>query len=316
MVVASLMTEMSMTQHEIQRRLKFVGFGSSDVKRVLALRDLIVHHAAEYTASFFDYLRAIDEAAPLVNDRATLEAARRLKIEHLKGMTTGEYGPSYVEERLNLGMLYALAGLDPRVFLGAYHHLMGTVGFRVMEEYQRRPAEGFANFMALQKIAFFDLSLIVDVIVLERERVIRQQQEAIRELSTPVMQVRERLLILPIIGALDGQRVRQLTQHLLDTIRARRAKVVVMDVTGVPRVDAAVANHLVQTVSAARLIGATTVVTGLSAQLSAAFIALGVDMTALNTAGDLQGGIEQAERLLGYSVTAHGRPDGVPSRAR
>ena len=316
MVVGSLMTEMSMTEDEIQRRLKFVGFGSTDVKCVLALRDLIVHHAAEYAAAFFDYLRAIDEAAPLVNDRATLEAARRLKIEHLKDMTTGEYGPSYVEERLKLGSLYALAGLAPHVFLGAYHHLMGTVGSRVMEEYQRRPAEGFANFMALQKVAFFDLSLIVDVIVFERERVIRQQQEAIRELSTPVMQVREGLLILPIIGALDGQRVRQLTQHLLDTIRARRAKVVVMDVTGVPPVDAAVANHLVQTVSAARLIGATTVVTGLSAQLSAAFIALGVDMTALNTAGDLQGGIELAERLLGYSVTAHGRPDGVPSRAR
>jgi rsbT co-antagonist protein RsbR len=170
--------------------------------------------------------------------------------------------------------------------------------------------------MALQKIAFFDLSLIVDVIVFERERVIRQQQEAIRELSTPVMQVRDRLLILPIIGALDGQRARQLTQHLLDTIRARRAKVVVMDVTGVPRVDAVVANHLVQTVLAARLVGAATVVTGLSAQVSEALIALGVDMNGLNTAGDLQGGIEQAERLLGYSVTAQGRPGGVPSRAR
>ncbi len=114
MVVGSFMTEMSMTEHEIQRRLKFVGFGSSDVKRVLALRDLIVHHAAEYTAAFFDYLRAVDEAAPLVNDRATLKAARRLKIEHLKGMTTGEYGPSYVEERLKLGMLPACPRNSPR----------------------------------------------------------------------------------------------------------------------------------------------------------------------------------------------------------
>ena len=286
------------------------------MKRVLALSDLIVHHAGEYTAAFFDYLRATDEAATLMNDHATLEVARRLKTEHLKGMARGEYGPSYVEGRLKLGMLYALAGLDPRVFLGAYHHLMRTVGLRVMEEYQHRPGEGFDNVMALQKIAFFDLSLIVDVIVFERERVIQQQQEAIRELSTPVMQVRERLLILPIIGALDGQRARQLTQHLLDTIRARRTKVVVMDVTGVPRVDAVAANHLVQTVRAARLIGAATVLTGLSAQLSEALIGLGVDMDALNTAGDLQGGIEQAERLLGYSVTAQRRPDGVPNLAR
>src|SRR3954470_1045856 len=84
--------------------------------------------------------------------------------------------------------------------------------------------------------------------VTERERVIRQQQEAIRELSTPVLQVRERLLILPIIGVLDGQRARQLTEQLLRGIRANRARVVVIDITGVPAIDSTVANHLVQTV--------------------------------------------------------------------
>ena len=67
----------------------------------------------------------------------------------------------------------------------------------------------------------------------ERERVIREQQEAIRELSTPVLQVRERLLILPIIGMLDSQRARQLTEQLLGAIQANRARVVVIDITGV-----------------------------------------------------------------------------------
>src|SRR6266404_7563379 len=93
--------------------------------------------------------------------------------------------------------------------------------------------------------------------VQERERVIREQQEAIRELSTPVLRVRERLLILPIIGLVDSQRARQLTEQLLRGIRTNRAKVVVIDITGVAAMDASVANHLVQTVEAARLLGAT-----------------------------------------------------------
>ena len=67
----------------------------------------------------------------------------------------------------------------------------------------------------------------------ERERVIREQQAAIRELSTPVLQVRDRLVILPIIGAIDSQRARQLTEQLLNAIQANRAKVVVIDITGV-----------------------------------------------------------------------------------
>jgi rsbT co-antagonist protein RsbR len=138
--------------------------------------------------------------------------------------------------------------------------------------------------------------------VQERERVIRQQQEAIRELSTPVLPVRERLLILPIIGVIDPQRARQLTEQLLHGIRANRAKVVVMDITGVPVMDANVANHLVQTVEAARLLGATVIVTGLSPEIAQTLVTIGVDLAKMTTVGDLQGGIEQADRLLGYTV--------------
>jgi rsbT co-antagonist protein RsbR len=138
--------------------------------------------------------------------------------------------------------------------------------------------------------------------VQERERVIRQQQEAIRELSTPVLQVRERLLILPIIGIVDSQRARQLTEQLLRGIRANRAKVVVMDITGVPAVDSTVANHLVQTVEASRLLGATVIVTGLSPEIAQTLVTIGVDLAKMNTVGDLQGGIEEAERVLGYKV--------------
>jgi rsbT co-antagonist protein RsbR len=139
--------------------------------------------------------------------------------------------------------------------------------------------------------------------VQERERIIRQQQEAIRELSTPVLQVRERLVILPIIGALDSQRARQLTEQLLRAIRTNRAKVVVIDITGVPQVDSTVANHLVQTVDASRLMGASVIITGLSAEIALTLVTIGVDLSKVNAVGDLQGGIEAAERLLGYEVT-------------
>lgn len=140
--------------------------------------------------------------------------------------------------------------------------------------------------------------------VQERERIIRQQQQAIREVSTPVLQVRERLLILPIIGIVDSERARQLTEQLLRGVRSNRARVVVMDITGVPSMDATVANHLVQTVEASRLLGATVIVTGLSPEIAQTLVTIGVDLTKMNTVGDLQGGIEEAEILLGYRVTS------------
>jgi rsbT co-antagonist protein RsbR len=166
-----------------------------------------------------------------------------------------------------------------------------------------------ANFSLLDRVldayepAANRIAITVAVgFVQERERVIREQQEAIRELSTPVLQVRERLLILPIIGLIDPQRARQLTEQLLRGIRTNRAKVVVIDITGVAAMDANVANHLVLTVESARLLGAMVIVTGLSPEIAQTLVNIGVDLGKMNTVGDLQGGIEEAERLLGYKV--------------
>ena len=100
----------------------------------------------------------------------------------------------------------------------------------------------------------------------------------------------------------DAVREVEFTEQLLRGIRMNRAKVVVIDITGVAAMDATVANHLVQTVEASRLLGATVIVTGLSPEIAQTIVTIGVDLGKMNTVGDLQGGIEQAERLLGYKV--------------
>ena len=137
----------------------------------------------------------------------------------------------------------------------------------------------------------------------------RAAAAAVRELSTPVLSVRERLLIVPLVGSLDSDRARQLSDALLSRIRTGRALVVVIDVTGVPVIDTAVANQLVQMVAACGLLGARVVVTGLSSEITQALVTAGVDLRAVRAVADLQRGIEEAERLLGEvagSVDADG----------
>ena len=302
MLTASLMQHLYITEEDIQRRLKIVGFGDEDRKRVLALSDLIVRQAEDYTKSFFAHLASLDEASGFINNPAAVQTAWQLKREHLVSMVQGTYGPSYVEERLRLGQLYAEAKLDPRVFLGAYHHLMRTIGFRIMEDYRLDPVEGFAHFMSLEKVAFFDLSLIIDTIAYERERLIHDQHNAILLLSTPVLRVRKHLLILPLIGVIDPERAKRFTETLLEAVRLYRAKVVVVDLTGVAGMDFAVTNHLAQTMLAARLIGATTILTGMSPSVAETINTVGIDTTLLKTALDLEAGIEEAERMIGHTA--------------
>ena len=195
--------------------------------------------------------------------------------------------PRGVETDEVVGIVLLLRDVLARSLFAKYQHDFGTLN-RILDAYEPA-ANRIANTVA---VGF----------VQERERIIREQQEAIRELSTPVLQVRERLLILPIIGAIDPHRARQLTEQLLHGIRATRGKVVVIDLTGVAAVDSSIANHLVQTVEASRLLGATVIVTGLSPSIAQTLVNIGVDLGKMNTVGDWQGGIEQAERLLGYKV--------------
>jgi rsbT co-antagonist protein RsbR len=164
--------------------------------------------------------------------------------------------------------------------------------------------QGFENFMSLQKVAHFDIGITVDVLIFERKRIIRQQQEAIRELSTPVLQIRDQLLIIPVVGLVDSYRAKILTEALLKAIRERRAKGVVMDITGVPLVDSKVANHLAQACEAARLMGALVVLTGISSEIALTLVTIGAQLRGVRTVGDLQGGIEEIERFLAHRTSA------------
>jgi rsbT co-antagonist protein RsbR len=199
--------------------------------------------------------------------------------------------PRGVETHEVVGIVLLLRDVLARSLFEKYHSDFPLLN-RILDAYEPA-ANRIANTVA---VSFVE----------ERERVIRQQQDALRELSTPVLQVRERLLILPIIGILDTQRAQQLTEQLLRGIRTHRAKVVVVDITGVPDIDETVANHLVQTVDASRLMGASVIVTGLSAEIAQTLVTIGVDLSKLVTVGDLQGGIEEAERVLGFKVIRSG----------
>jgi rsbT co-antagonist protein RsbR len=299
---SDLKRELTIDPSEIEKRKKFVSFGPEDSKNLSTIKPLIANKVSELTKVFFDYLENLPEARPLFASTKVLEEARSLKREHLLAMVEGEYQVYYVDQRLRLGRLYSQVGLEIKVFLGAFRHLVKSVGELILRDFKGSPEAAFAIYASFEKVAFFDIGIITDVIVFDRERTIRQQQEAIRELSTPVLQLRERLLMLPIVGMIDTYRARMLTENLLRSIRSSRAKVVVIDITGVAAVDSKVANHLVQTVAACRLMGAKVIVTGLSAEVAQTLVTLGVDLFKLDTVGDLQGGIEEAERMMGYKV--------------
>src|SRR3954466_15609775 len=289
------------------------------------LTELVAHLRNNRTQLRQEWARRIGEARLLtaLTQEEIFSEATSVYDNYVEVLETGSV-EALQDYARNLSERIIPRGVETDEVLGIVLLLRDVLARSLFEKYQ-------ADFQVLNEVldayepAANRIANTVGVnFVQERERIIRQQQEAIRELSTPVLQVRERLLILPIIGVLDGQRARQLTEQLLRGlrttggragrrppqpteqllrgIRTNRARVVVIDITGVPAIDSTVANHLVQTVDASRLMGASVIITGLSSEIAQTLVTLGVDLSKVNAVGDLQGGIEEAERLLGYTV--------------
>jgi rsbT co-antagonist protein RsbR len=139
-----------------------------------------------------------------------------------------------------------------------------------------------------------------------REEVIARQQEEMLELSTPVVQLWEGVLALPLIGTLDSARTQVVMESLLETIVQTGANIAIIDITGVPAVDTLVAQHLLKTVAAARLMGADCIISGIRPQIAQTIVHLGVDLGAVITKATLADAFAVALQRLGLAVTRPG----------
>ncbi|RMH72319.1 MAG: STAS domain-containing protein, partial [Gemmatimonadetes bacterium] len=122
----------------------------------------------------------------------------------------------------------------------------------------------------------------LEKMVEKRTAQLKEQQDIMLELSTPVIQIWEGILILPLIGTIDSRRAGQIMQNTLEAISHKRAKQVIIDITGVPFVDTEVANHLIKTIQAAKLVGAKCILVGISSEVAQTLVHIGIDLEHLD----------------------------------
>jgi len=156
------------------------------------------------------------------------------------------------------------------------------------------------------------ISLIVDQLGLftmeafqqSREEIIARQQQELLELSTPVVRLWDRILALPLVGTLDSARTQVVMESLLERIVETGSEVAIIDITGVPTVDTLVAQHLLKTVAATRLMGADCIISGIRPQIAQTIVHLGVDLGAVITKATLADAFAVALKMTGASLTS------------
>ena len=152
--------------------------------------------------------------------------------------------------------------------------------------------------------------LTTELYMKSREEVIMRQQQELLELSTPVVELWTGILALPLIGTLDSARTQVVMESLLQAIVRTGAAIAIIDITGVPTVDTLVAQHLLKTVAAARLMGADCIISGIRPQIAQTIVHLGVDLSAVSTKATLADAFTLALRKTNSTLTPGSRPPG------
>lgn len=264
-----------------------------------ALRDFWVVYDRFFDEVSVDLQKDVPQNRELGEAVALVDPAERERYHELirRAIIEGDWRP-YLSALSTIGARYAERGLSFSAWFESGRGLRVHLTPRVVQTYANEPdrvAQGIRG-----AAIFIDLAMVTlgESYLARKEAIIRAQQAAIKELSTPVLELKANLLLLPMIGLIDSERARLMTEQLLLGIASKRARVVIVDVTGVPAVDSAVANHLIQSVRAVRLMGARALVSGLSAENAQTLARLGIDLTNLETMGSLSDAVETATRML------------------
>ncbi len=197
----------------------------------------------------------------------------------------------------------AIAGQDSQQTAAFIFSLKSPLFTLLQREYEDSPAtlaeqtwevSQLLDGLAMHTIRTFQKS---------REAVIKRQQEELLELSTPVVKLWEGVLALPMIGTLDSQRTQVVMESLLQRIVDTGSEIAIIDITGVPTVDTLVAQHLLKTVTAIRLMGADCIISGVRPQIAQTIVHLGLDLQGVVTKANLADALALALRRLGMTVS-------------
>ncbi|AMM50976.1 anti-anti-sigma factor [Rufibacter sp. DG15C] len=196
----------------------------------------------------------------------------------------------------------ARQGFSPRETSAYILSLKEVLSNALVEQFASDPSSLYQEIISVNKI-MDSLSIVaMETYIKGREEVIMRQTNEMSEISTPVIRVWEGILALPIIGTLDSARTQVVMEALLEEIVATGSRIAILDISGVPTVDSLVAQHLIKTVSAARLMGAECIISGIRAEIAQTIVHLGIDLTNIYTKASLASALKMSFSMLNIQV--------------
>ena len=277
----------------------------STIPQSLAIPGILARDEQIILADWLKEMTTATRRGDLIKDKELrAQCGQFLKLVRLATQTAGSNFKASVwdpvrEMLADVSRSRALQGFSPTETATFVFSLKRPLFIRIQEEYKGQPDAMATELWAATELLDEMGLYTTEVYQKSREEVIRRQQEELLELSTPVVKLWDGVVALPLIGTLDSARTQVVMESLLQAIVQTNSRVAIIDITGVPTVDTVVAQHLLKTVTAARLMGADCIISGVRPQIAQTIVHLGINLLEVTTKATLAAAFSVALQRLG-----------------
>lgn len=278
-------------------------FGITDemLKTVSGLKPLMMDNMDVMLKQWYEWVETMQEFEEFFPNKNILERVQRQQLKFWDVFFNGVIDEEYIALRRRLGQTHARVGLPLDTYFAGVDYFL-SLFIDLMDQEKMELQEYKDTRRALNKLVHLDMTIIVQSYEQLVNEGIAAQSKSLLEMSTPVTQIWNGILLLPVVGIIDSKRAQDIMNSTLSKISESQARSFILDISGVAVVDTAVANHLVKITKATRLMGCESTISGVSPAIAQTIVDLGIDVDEVNTTGNMRSALLEAFEKQGLEI--------------
>ena len=280
--------------------LELYSISDNDTEKIRSYGDIVVPKLDDFVSLFYDWLRKQPEFEEFFPNEETLNYVQKMSRDYWKKFFRPELDDDYLEKRYKIGETHARIGLPLTIYFAAMHQSLKLFTEDLYDD-SLSLEDYLAAMRAVSKLIHLDTSLVVETYSRITNAAMVAQSRSLMEMSTPVTQIWEGVLFLPIVGIVDSKRAQEIMNTTLTKISQTQSRAFIMDISGVAVVDTAVANYLIKVTKATRFMGCECTISGLSPAIAQTIVELGIDVGKVKTTATMQDALVDAFQRLGLN---------------
>ena len=277
--------------------LELYGISTEDINQLRILSDVVDAQIDGIVENFYVWLSKLPDFDHFFTDEHIVERVKELQKAYWSDFFRNERDEQYIAKRRLVGETHARIGLSLGSYCAAMNQMHSLIVSRLSAE-----KSASADLDIVAKFMNMDMAIVIETYSKVINESIAAQSQALMEMSTPVTQIWEGILMLPVVGIIDSKRAQEIMATTLSKISETQAQVFIMDISGVAVIDTQVANHMIQVTKATRLMGCESTISGLSPSIAETIVQLGIDVGKVRTTATLKDALSSAFRRIGMAI--------------